>query len=1253
MTELKVCTLNVKGLRDRRKRHELFLWLREKKFSLYFLQETHSTVNDVKRWNNEWGAKAIWSHGSSNSKGTSILFNSNVQFSIVNSIVDTNGRFVIADILISGKTFTCINIYAPNDDCPQFFKEIDTKLNQFQCDSIIFGGDFNCVLNLSLDKKGGRMQTNFKARTEIMNLMENRCLIDIWRVMNPSVRSYTWRSNNNPPVMCRLDFFLISKSLKGCIKNSTISHGYRSDHSLVLIELIDNCEKPGRGCWKFNVSLLSDVDYINMVTQCIENIVNENNDANPQILWETIKCVIRGDTIRYSVKKAQDRNKMQTNLEKDISRLEELYSKTCDHEVLVSLNTKKRDLETLYGYKAKGAIIRSRARWVDDGEKNTSYFFNLEKRHYSKRCISKLQKENGEIITGSDAILEEEVKFYSDLYTSSINYGENENILEKIGISQDDIPKLSSEQSTLCEGMITINECINAVKSMPNGKSPGSDGYPIEFYKVFWNQIGPILVKSFNYSFNMGLLSVSQRRGIISLIPKEGKDEEFLKNWRPISLLNVDYKIVAKVIANRMKKVLSSIISNDQTGFLPNRYIGENVRLILDIIEYTDVNDLPGTLFFIDFEKAYDKLEWVYVQKCLEYFGFGPDLKKWISLFYVQISSCIINNGHVSNYFKLSRGVRQGCPLSCYIFILCAELMGIAVRLNKNIKGIQIGDENYVKITQFADDTTLILDGSKESILNAVKVIEKFGLISGLKLNVAKSVFLKIGSLKNNEGDIVSDKNYRCTKDPVKFLGIMISMNKNELFKLNFETQLTKLKKVLDIWSQRDLTPIGKITIVKSLALSQLTYLFSVLPSPPNEFIKRLEQILFKFIWNGKPDKIKREILYCNKEDGGLKMTNISKFIDALKIAWVKRFLDAENKGCWKILFSNELFKIGGDWIWSCKPKGLTDFRYEVINNSFLCDVMKAWFKLKNMYDEKTDEVLWYNSSIKINRKTIYFKSWSKKGINFISDLIIDKHWMTYEEFKNKFNVNCNFLKYFSVIHAISSSFGNQLTESKHNRVSQLLVQLKHASKVSSFTYQLMCQKSVDMCIPTAQHRWAVEYEVETGNSSEHIDWSKIYSIPYKCTIETKCHYFQFRFIHRILPTNEFLFKIGILENNKCSLCNEEIETMKHLMWTCKHVTSFWKGVADWLKELDIILNITYMKICFGIHDTNYFTFVNMIIILAKKYIYRCRVEETKVYFPDFKEWILFTEKVEKYIAFKKDKVSSHNKKWDPLMRYM
>jgi hypothetical protein len=189
-------------------------------------------------------------------------------------------------------------------------------------------------------------------------------------------------------------------------------------------------------------------------------------------------------------------------------------------------------------------------------------------------------------------------------------------------------------------------------------------------------------------------------------------------------------------------------------------------------------------------------------------------LKKWVNLFYTDISSCVINNGYISNFFNLTRGVRQGCPLSCYIFILCAELMGIAIRCNENIKGISI-NSNQIKITQFADDTTLVLDGSRLSISSAIETIEHFGAVSGLHLNISKSNFLKIGSLKNNNDIFFPEKNYWWTKGPVKFLGVNVSLNKNDLYKLNYDTQFKKMQIILDIWSQRDLTPIGRVTIYK------------------------------------------------------------------------------------------------------------------------------------------------------------------------------------------------------------------------------------------------------------------------------------------------------------------------------------------------------------------------------------------------------------------------------------------------------
>ena len=250
---------------------------------------------------------------------------------------------------------------------------------------------------------------------------------------------------------------------------------------------------------------------------------------------------------------------------------------------------------------------------------------------------------------------------------------------------------------------------------MEPNKTPGTDGIPAEFYKVFWNDIKSFFLASINASYAKGCLSISQRRGLITLIPKKDKSLRYIKNWRPISLLNCDYKIAAKSIASRIKRVLPSVINNDQTGFQKNRFIGENIRLLNSILSYTDIEQLPGLLLFIDFEKAFDTLEWTFVEKSLKYYNFGNSLISWFKLFYTDISSSIQNNGWTSDFFNLSRGVRQGCPLSSYLFILCAEILGAAIRRDKQIHGIRISDKEC-KVSQYADDTTLILDGSKPSL---------------------------------------------------------------------------------------------------------------------------------------------------------------------------------------------------------------------------------------------------------------------------------------------------------------------------------------------------------------------------------------------------------------------------------------------------------------------------------------------------------------------------------------------------------
>ena len=184
-------------------------------------------------------------------------------------------------------------------------------------------------------------------------------------------------------------------------------------------------------------------------------------------------------------------------------------------------------------------------------------------------------------------------------------------------------------------------------------------------------------------------MSSSQKQAVITLIEKKGKDRSFLKNWRPISLVNVDAKITSKVLEARIKNVLPDIIRHNQSGFVKDRYIGETVRSIFDLMDFTLNENIPGLMIFIDFHKAFDSVEWNYLVTCLEAFHFGPDVIRWpVKTLYKNMQSCVINNGLTTSYFPLERGVRQGDPLSPYLFVCVVETLAIAIRQNTAIKGI-------------------------------------------------------------------------------------------------------------------------------------------------------------------------------------------------------------------------------------------------------------------------------------------------------------------------------------------------------------------------------------------------------------------------------------------------------------------------------------------------------------------------------------------------------------------------------------
>jgi len=302
---LKIASLNVRGIGNNTKRREVFNWLRSKNFSIYMLQEAHCSENTRDIWTSEWGYKTLFSCCSSNKAGVGILFNNNFNLKILKAFVDPNGRFLICDIETNSKLLTLANVYAPNEDDPVFFQAAFGHLSSFHCEEIIIGGDFNLVLDLVKDKKGGLPRTHKNALKVVQDFCENLDLSDIWRILNPETKRYTWRQRL-ADIHCRLDFFLISQTSICNITQADIIPGFKTDHSMITLSLSLHSNPRGIGFWKLNASLLSDTCYLDKIKAAIENTVNEyENDetVNPILLWEMVNLKVREKSISYAAKK--------------------------------------------------------------------------------------------------------------------------------------------------------------------------------------------------------------------------------------------------------------------------------------------------------------------------------------------------------------------------------------------------------------------------------------------------------------------------------------------------------------------------------------------------------------------------------------------------------------------------------------------------------------------------------------------------------------------------------------------------------------------------------------------------------------------------------------------------------------------------------------------------------------------------------------------------------------------------------------
>ncbi len=377
---------------------------------------------------------------------------------------------------------------------------------------------------------------------------------------------------------------------------------------------------------------------------------------------------------------AREKRKVESELEQKIKKLEEKVAKQNNAEDWEELDAQKLKLEKIYNEKIQGLIVQSRVQIYEEGEKSTAFFLNQIKQNKRKSTIRKLMDDKTELIDQKSIMLKLN-DFYAKLYTKDkrCNVGNWINNLKSEGL----VPQLSEDEKEELDALLEIDELKQTLEKCANNKSPGNDGLTKEFYLFFWNEIKNALFQSYMESIKVGKLSTSQRQNIISLLEKTGKDKTLIKNWRPISLINFDTKLLSKTYAERLKNVMPTLVHPNQVAYVKSRFIGEGIRTIEESMQYTRRKQMEAYAIAVDFEKAFDSIDWNYLWEALESFNIPKSFIDMIKLLYNDIESCVKNNGTSTTYFKVNRGVRQGDPIAAYLFTLAIELLAISIRHNK------------------------------------------------------------------------------------------------------------------------------------------------------------------------------------------------------------------------------------------------------------------------------------------------------------------------------------------------------------------------------------------------------------------------------------------------------------------------------------------------------------------------------------------------------------------------------------------
>jgi hypothetical protein len=488
-----------------------------------------------------------------------------------------------------------------------------------------------------------------------------------------------------------------------------------------------------------------------------------------------LKLSIQLHAKEFSKNHDKQRRSSISKLENDLLEVNEaLASQPTDEDLLSRRARLDLMLANYYADIHEAARLKAGMKYASLGERPTKYFTSIVKQRSEKNALTSLTvtRDNTKVVLESiEEILEEASDFYAKLYRRKID---NDNVLsnECETFLKSNVDKtLTEDFRSLCDQPVSLAELNHALRKLPKGKVPGIDGLPAELFRYFWTDLKESFMDVVQNSFNSGDLPDTMRTSIITLIYKK-KDRDDLRNYRPISLLCSDYKIIAKVLAERMKLVLPFIIQKDQTGFLKDRYIGENISLFLDTQHYLHKTKKTGYAFLAHWEN--DRIDRPFLEKSLQAFGFGPNFIKWFNLLHKDSNAQVILNGFLTESFNVQSGVRQGCPWAPFLFLVGIEPLACALRNNSTVNGIDLPDGKKILYSGYADDTTLFLS-SLEDLHKCVSNFNIYSKYSGMKLNLSKSTVIPLGAALAHDPPHNFPFKYLLANEDETLLGVSVS----------------------------------------------------------------------------------------------------------------------------------------------------------------------------------------------------------------------------------------------------------------------------------------------------------------------------------------------------------------------------------------------------------------------------------------------------------------------------------------------